>query len=974
MGPDKLERFALWLAVAVCLLFTASLRDLSDAALAARPAAAQPPVGIGEPDAVLLLSVVDQDGQAAQDVIVRVFAMTADRAHLAATATTGPDGNVSMKELPRGEAWVIAHREGLERSSTRLVLQGGERKLALELRSAEQFEVVVVDGLQRPIRGVHVSLFGADPLPYMSLTDHRGLALLTGLGPPPYAVEVNAMGFGRKLVSRLTLDDSPLFIKLNALGRLELEVRDPEGRPAAGATVLVAGSSLWPARSATTDATGHVSISGLERGFYDVRAEKGTLISDTETGVLLETGETKQLKLGLVPGAHVRVLVHDGPDPDAKPVNDADVALVEGGISSFPRYGRTDGKGVVVLGPIVGSHATVSVQAKGFVPRSAVALEEGQTEIKVVLLKGGVLVGRVVDDRDYPIDGARLEVVGVDLDGMPIVESSNFMGFREAHFAFVLPGATPLIPAGELGVMPVVPDIPQQASALVVGKSERGRISWVSRGDGHFTLSPVTPGSVRIVAHHPRYVEALSEAVQLAPGGRAEIKLVMRRGGMLEGRILEHNRQPVAGARVEVVALVGTDERVTYSADDGTFAFAALGKEVILSVARPDAPEHVVSRLPLTIEEDSRREIEVVLPEPRASVTFRVTDDRGYPIDRVQLHVASLEPDMPLRKTLFTNDAGEALLFDARGLQLRVLASRRGKAPLVVQLEHALAEVVLALQQPLSLIGRVVSREGGIGGATVTLLTATGARHGKTDAEGNFVIDDLTAGLGRLMVVAKGFVTHERELTLADRGHQRPVDAGRIELSRGGAVEGLVVDEEGKPVAGAHVAAGRVPTYLPMGKLPLGVVATNRKGRFVLRDLAAADELLIEAFKVGHGRDASEAIKIRVGETTKDVRIVLREDPEATSDIFKAAASLAVTLSEAPGGIIFAHVPLGGEAQRAGILPGDLLLAVDGVSVRSLGHARRRLTGPLSQDMVLRLARPPNARWGVRIRRERLRR
>ncbi len=974
MGPEKLERFALWLAAAVCLLFVASLRDLSDAALAVRAPVAGAPAGLGERDATLLLSVIDQDGQAAQDVIVRVFSVTPKRAHLAATGTTGPDGKLVLKELPRGEAWVIAHREGLERSSTRLILQGAERRLKLELHSAEQFEVVVVDGLQRPIRGVRVSLFGADPLPYLAITDQRGLAALTGLGSPPYVVEVNAMGFGRKLVQRLTLEDSPLFIKLNALGRLEIEVRDQEGRPAAGAKVLVAGSSLWPARSAPTGPDGHVTISGLERGFYDVRAEKGTLISDTETGVLLETGESKQLKLGLVPGAHVRVQVRDGSDPDSKPVDNADVALVEGGISSFPRYGRTDPKGVVVLGPIVGSHATVSVQADGFVPRSAVPLAEGQIAITVVLRRGGVLTGQVVDDRDYPIDGARLEVVGLDLDGMPIVESSSFAGFREAHFAFALPGATPLIPAGELGVMPVVPDIPQQGSALVVGKSERGRTAWVSRRDGHFTLSPVSPGRVRIVAHHPRYVEAMSEAVQLAPGGKAEIKLVMRRGGMLEGRILEQNRQPVAGARVEVTAQIGTDERVTYSADDGSFAFAALGKEVILSVARPDSPEHAVVRLPITIEEDRRREIEIVLPEPRASVSFRVTDDRGYPIDRVQLHVASLEPDTPLRKTLFTNDGGQAILADARGLPLRVSASRRGKAPLVLQLESAQAEVVLALQLPLSLIGRTVSRAGGVAGAAVTLLTPMGARQAKTDAEGNFVIDDLAAGLGRLMVVAKGFVTEERELMLVDQGHQRPFDAGRIELHPAGAVEGLVVNEEGHPVVGAHVAAGRVPTYLPMGALPLGVVATDRKGRFVLRDLAAAENVLIEAFKVGFGRDASEPIKIRVGETTKDVRIVLREDPEATSDIFKAAASLAVTLSEAPGGIIFAHVPFGGEAQRAGILPGDLLLAVDGVTVRSLGHARRRLTGPLSQDMVLRLARPPNARWAIRLRRERLRR
>jgi hypothetical protein len=50
---------------------------------------------------------------------------------------------------------------------------------------------------------------------------------------------------------------------------------------------------------------------------------------------------------------------------------------------------------------------------------------------------------------------------------------------------------------------------------------------------------------------------------------------------------------------------------------------------------------------------------------------------------------------------------------------------------------------------------------------------------------------------------------------------------------------------------------------------------------------------------------------------------------------------------------------------------------VNGVEVRSIEEARRRLTGPLSEDVVVLLARDGDrgeARWLTRVRRERVRR
>jgi hypothetical protein len=970
-----MERLIVWLAALVCLLQVAALRD-TPAGWAPQSWAPSLPASVGSRDGELQLAVVGQDSQPAGGVLVRAFAIIGQRAYLAGQGTTGDDGSLTLGNLPPGEIWVIAERDGLARSSTRLVLERGLRRLSLELKAAETFEVVVVDPTQRPIRGVQVTLHSADPLPFRAVTDERGLARLTGLGPAPYAVDVAARGFDSKFLPKLGLVDSPVFVKLERLGSLEITVLEPGGEPAVGATVFVAGSSLWPARSAATDKTGSVTIAGLSRGFYDVRAERGDLVSDTETGVMLERGEIKALRVGLVTGVFVKVTVTEGDGDGGPPVPSADVALVEGGISSFPRYGRTDGAGVVVLGPIAGTEATLSARADGFVPRSAVALEEGETEATITLLRGGTLVGTVVDERDYPIDGVSFEVVGVDSVGMPIAESGTLSAFRDDHFAFALPGALPLIPVGELGVMPTIPDVPRELGPLVVQSSQPTGTPWVSGSDGSFTLTPVTPGRVRVVARHPSYVVALSDAVNLDSGASHELRIVMRPGGILEGRVLEQDRSPVSGARVQVVSPAGSVERVTYAADDGRFAFAALPAEVILSVARPDAPAHIVERLVIDVPPEQRREVEILLPKKRDPVALRVVDDRGYPLDRVEVHASSLAPREPLIKTLFTDDQGEATLPGARGLPIRFVLLRRGKAPGVFEIDPTPAQLDLALTPALSAIGRVESRHGAVAGAQLTLLTPTGARRSRSDDDGAFRFDGLAPTEARLLVVAKGYVPDERDVTV-EGDERRPVDLGTIELVGGGSASGVVVDEEGDPVIGARVAAGRVPTYLPLGPLPIGVVGTDAQGRFALSNLPPGKTEL-EAYKVGYGREAALDVAIRVGETTANVRIELRQDLDVEVTKINARGSLAVTLSETVHAkrrvVIFEHVPLGGEAQRAGILAGDRFISFNGTPIRSIEHARRWLNGPLSEDFVVELERGEELRWRVRVRRERVRR
>src|SRR5262249_47206771 len=146
-------------------------------------------------------------------------------------------------------------------------------------------------------------------------------------------------------------------------------------------------------------------------------------------------------------------------------------------------------------------------------------------------------------------------------------------------------------------------------------------------------------------------------------------------------------------------------------------------------------------------------------------------------------------------------------------------------------------------------------------------------------------------------------------------------DLGEIDLAESGEVSGEVVDASDQPVAGARVARDAVPTYLPYGPLPSGIVATDRDGRFTLGGLPEGD-VTLEAYFAEMGRGFVESVPVRAGRTTSRIKISLpggekRKEP-------KGGGSVAVTLGERKGRVVtIVMVPPGSEAESSGIEPGD---------------------------------------------------
>ncbi|MBV9947073.1 MAG: carboxypeptidase regulatory-like domain-containing protein, partial [Myxococcales bacterium] len=508
------------------------------------------------------------------------------------------------------------------------------------------------------------------------------------------------------------------------------------------------------------------------------------------------------------------------------------------------------------------------------------------------------------------------------------------------------------------------------ASGMPLGAPAAPAEPWVSRADGTFRAFPASPGRVQVIARHPQYMEALSAVVTLVPTGEAEVQVVMRRGGTLEGRVVDATDRPVEGARVSLAATRGGFERSTRTARDGTFAFASVPEEVSVAAGdNEDAQPDV--RMSVRVPEGGRREVTVRLPEARPALPVTVVDDRGWPIPRARVSAISLAPDVPLRTTGFADAQGELLLRRAAGLALRVEASAPGYAPGVLQTDGT-TELRIALAPAEGASGEVVAAAGfdPVRGAEVALTTELGTRRTRTDERGAYALDDLPSGAATLRARALGFAPAAAVVTIPDSGGRRRVVLPRLELRAEGIAEGEVVDGRGNPVAGARVAEGHAPTWLASGAAPEAGAITDARGRFSVHELPEG-VLVLEAYAPEVGRGRAGGVAVVAGRTTSGVRIVLARarDDDGRAGGAGPAGGVAITLGEAGGEVVVVSVAPESEAERAGLAAGDVIVSVDGAAAGTMRETRERLGGSLSDDVVLRVRRSDGERT-LRVRRE----
>ncbi len=902
---------------------------------------------------------------------VRVFTESDDRVFaLVATSTTGEDGRVVLR-LPVGPLWVLAEAPGASRVSRRVEFEVSS-DVRLVLSDARAISVQVLDDQGAGIEGATVLVNDADSLPFGGLTANDGIALFERLGVGPYRLRIFAKGFEAAEKLGVVGDVDVVLRKLGGLG---VRVVDADGKPVSEAEIYIVGSSLWPARRLETDASGSAELGGLLTGVYDLRARKGSLVSAVQSGVRLERGQRREVELKLGPGRFVRVKV-TGEKPLSRPVANASVVLAEFGLSPFPMTARTNVEGLTTIGPLSPGPAFLSVRAKGYVGRGAIPVDDALNEpIHVVSMKGGRLKGRVVDEYGHAIAGARVEVIGLDTDGLPIAETPLLAAYRDAHFDFAM-RPLPLIPAGELGVtVGHVPYVNETGESLAgFAELPEDYEPWISDVEGRFSAHPVPPGKVRALVRHPAYVEGLSETVVLGPGGEQEVEVVLSEGGRLLGRVVDERGFPVPNVRVVVAATSGSFERSMQSEADGMFRLAAVPQHVTVSLARPEAPTRFVWKERFDLRAGQEREHEFVLPNPRDALTWRVVDEDDDPIDLAQVTVLSLLPEVPLRQTQFSRENGEVLIDDAAGLSLQVNVRAPGFVPFAEQLSKAPREREIRLVRGVRVAGKVTAVRGhvDVAGARVTVVSEGYKDSTVTNARGSFEFDQVPRGQVIFEVAHDDYAGLRLSTRVEATGRaDRAFELDPFDLQEGATLSGTVVDAEGEVVARARVATEFMGSHLSQGSLPLGMVTTDDEGRFKLRGVAPGN-VEIFAFSTTRGRGSLQ-VAVLPGDVLEDLSVELSayEADEITPD----QGGFAVTFGERDDAdsvvVVLVAVSPESEAQRAGLQAGDVLVSVDGSRVRSMRAARRATNGRAGTDVVVEVRRH-GSEQRFRVRREAL--
>lgn len=533
----------------------------------------------------------------------------------------------------------------------------------------------------------------------------------------------------------------------------------------------------------------------------------------------------------------------------------------------------------------------------------------------------------------------------------------------------MVPGPVPRIPRT------FEPPAPAAGAGAAITSLEE---PWVTKDDGTFRAAPASPGRIRVIVRHPEFLEGLSEIATLAPGGAVRVDVVLHEGGTLDGRVVDAGGRSVAGANVTLAALRGSMERLTRTASDGTFAFAAVPDGVVVTASLGDDVDARVARKTLEVPDTGRATVTLTLPDARPPLDVHVGDDRGYPIGAAQVSVASVDPATPLRTTLFTDGHGDATIAGGRGVSLRLDVTAPGHAERAVQVARTDTSASVTLDPAETLTGTVrESRSGApIRGAEVTLYASggTGARRTVTDGAGRFTLVDVAAGPARVRIRAPARVTHTESVTVTDpTSHLQ--DLGAIDLAEEGVVLGTVVDPRGVPVAGARVGKDHVPTYVPAISRDASFAVTDARGQFRLGGLEDG-VITLEAYAPDVGRARVGGVRVTAGSAATGVNLRLEAEGGEASSEPASTGGVAVTLGELSGEpreVVVVAVADGSEAERAGLAAGDVLLAIDGATVRSIGEARARLSGPVGDDVVIARRRGEEAE-ALRVPREAVRR
>jgi len=447
----------------------------------------------------------------------------------------------------------------------------------------------------------------------------------------------------------------------------------------------------------------------------------------------------------------------------------------------------TDGDGAFALGAEPGRRYAVRarIERDAAVWVSPARWAFAGEEIELVVSPGGVVAGQVLRPDDLPAIGARVEL------------RAN-------------------------------------------GEAGSRRLALRTDADGTFRADGLAPGEYRIGVTSSEGATPPAQNVVVNPGAEARVVLRLTSGLRLTGRVVDGTTgAPIAGARISET---WTFPKWVTTDVDGRFEYDYPAEHYLdLDVDAEGYGRRSVQVFGMFGNEPVAEHFEIELA-PAATVLGRLVDAAGEPIEGAYVACAgSLRGGDVTQTSWRATRSGADGRFRVEGVSTEMSAGlflvADGFASETFELgvptlDLDVGDVVMA--PGATVVGRVVDGAGEpLAGRRVT-LHGTGAerytrydappnpdldtyvaeREARTDADGRYAFPDVPPGAYQVAATLPGLPEDERvDVAVAEDDRGGEVEAERITLSAGLAIEGRILDPDGNGVGTVFLNAfGGVPS------------------------------------------------------------------------------------------------------------------------------------------------------------------
>jgi len=609
-------------------------------------------------------------------------------------------------------------------------------------------------------------------------------------------------------------------------------IYDEAGRPLGGAIVSLAGSGFWPARSVRSEADGRFHWPDIPAGIYELRASKAGLVAPPLEGLILDAGARRAFGIQLARGWTLAGQVVDA--RTGRAIRDAEVTMATGVLGLYTRSTRSNDRGRFELAGIVGDEHSLYVGSDGYVSTGPLRHSAAEPTMTVRLERASIIEGRVVDERGWGIEGVLVRAFG------------------EGHLRAAAPGG-----GDSLGVTsgPVPPISAAGSGALAFVRQV------TTRSDGAFVLPSLRPGPYTIAASHDDFAPAESERLQVGPGAtRSDVRIVMRTGAELAGRVVDERGSGLEGIPVELRAPTERLPRMSVTASDGSFSFRGVRGEVSVTALPYDLPP---ARESIAIGDEALVTVELALTSTLYTLRGRVVDERGFGVGGALLTVSAKSPQTPIQRTAKSDADGTfsvpALPEPPFELSAEHPAFSRTRIPDVETND----DVRVVMSAGVTFLGEVLDdwTNQALGGVQVHLEgPITSDTHTRSD--GTFVFRRTPTGTYDISFSHADYEPQNRRVVLEPPHYvDRPQELGTVRLEPGGLVEGEVLDARSEPVSNAEVTWGDPPRWERATR-------SDARGEFRLRGVPAGEAWITARHPVAGEDWTADPITVRPLETS----------------------------------------------------------------------------------------------------------